>query len=247
MCSLVCSWDPSLLIFVIVMSVLAKQIHKKFANKEHANRKTVVRLMISMMVVMALFGLTWVFGALTVREASTAFQFLCAIFNSLQGFFISLFFCVFGKEGREFWLQVLCCGGRIKSVTALTQLNVKLAKHTSPGRLSETNHIITGQTPGGPLPSNSNPAVQSANILVSNQVCSLIVKLLRTLRLSSWRQWMRVTPVSHIQFIEVYPSAREASTSMHSLAEQSQILTDVPDHDQRAPVASGEVQIDSSP
>ena len=80
-----------MLIFVIVMSVLAKQIHKKFANKEHANRKTVVRLMISMMVVMALFGLTWVFGALTVREASTAFQFLCAIFNSLQGFFISLF------------------------------------------------------------------------------------------------------------------------------------------------------------
>lgn len=76
---------------------------------------------------------------------------------------------MFGKEGRESWLQVLCCGGRIKSVTALTQLNVKLAKHTSPGRLSETNHIITGQTPGGPLPSNSNPAIQSANILVSMQ------------------------------------------------------------------------------
>ena len=156
----------------------------------------------------------------------------------------SVFFCVFGKEGREFWLQVFCCGRRIKSVTALTQLNVKLAKHTSPGRLSETNHIITGQTPSGPLPSNSNPAVQSANILVSNQMCSLIVKILRTLRLSSWRQWMRVTPVSHMQFIEVYPSAREESTSM-PLAEQSQILTDVPD--QHAPVASGEVQIDRSP
>ena len=83
------------------MSVLAKQIHKKFAGKGQANQKTVVRLTISTMGVMALFGLTWTFGILTVREISTAFQFLFAIFNSLQGFFIFLFFCVFGKEGRD--------------------------------------------------------------------------------------------------------------------------------------------------
>ena len=63
-----------------------------------------------------------------------------------------------------------CSRYRIKSVTALTQLNVKLAKHTSPGRLSETNHVITGQTPGGPLPSNSNPAVQSANTGVQSSM-----------------------------------------------------------------------------
>ena len=106
MCSLVCSWDPSLLIFVIVMSVLAKQIHKKFANKEHANRKTVVRLMISMMVVMALFGLTWVFGALTVCEASTAFQFLFAIFNSLHSF-LCFFLCVWKRRSRVLVAGVL--------------------------------------------------------------------------------------------------------------------------------------------
>ena len=95
------------IIFVIVMSVLAKQIHKKFAGKGQANQKTaVIRLTISTMGLMALFGLTWTFGILTVCEISTAFQFLFAIFNSLQGFFIFLFFCVFGKK---FWLQVLCC------------------------------------------------------------------------------------------------------------------------------------------
>ena len=64
---------------------------------------------------MFLFGLTWLFGALTITgfgdsRASTAFQVLFVILNAFQGFFIFLFFCVFSKDARESWMEVFTCG-----------------------------------------------------------------------------------------------------------------------------------------
>ena len=59
---------------------------------------------------MAIFGLTWVFGGLTVQGSrDSPFEFLFVIFNSLQGFFIFLFFVVLAKETRELWLQTCGC------------------------------------------------------------------------------------------------------------------------------------------
>ena len=79
------------------------------------NMKTTVRLFIGIAKVMFLFGLTWLFGALTVTgfgdaRASNAFQVLFVLCNAFQGFFIFLFFCVLSKEGRESWLELLSCG-----------------------------------------------------------------------------------------------------------------------------------------
>lgn len=70
--------------------------------------------MISIIGIMSIFGLTWVFGALTVDKASLAFQIIFVVLNSLQGFIIFLFFCVLGRDGRELWLETLFCG-RYKS------------------------------------------------------------------------------------------------------------------------------------
>ena len=91
--------------FVIVTVVLVRHTRSSLGrmNKEKMNRKSTIRLLISLAGIMALFGLTWLFAALTVEEASLAFQFLFAIFNSLQGFFIFLFFCVISKDARELW------------------------------------------------------------------------------------------------------------------------------------------------
>ena len=64
---------------------------------------------------MFLFGLTWLFGGLTVTgvldsNASVAFQVLFVVLNTFQGFYIFLFFCVFSKDARDSWLELLCCG-----------------------------------------------------------------------------------------------------------------------------------------
>ena len=60
---------------------------------------------------MNIYGLTWIFGIFTfIPGSSVAFQYLFAIFNSLQGFFMFLFFCVLGKEARESWAKLICRG-----------------------------------------------------------------------------------------------------------------------------------------
>ena len=79
------------------------------------NKKVAIRLLVSIASVMFLFGLTWLFGAFTVigfgdARASTAFQVLFVILNAFQGFFIFLFFCVFSRDARDAWLQLLSCG-----------------------------------------------------------------------------------------------------------------------------------------
>ena len=71
----------------------------------------IIRLMISISGVMFLFGLNWV---LTVLAFSITGQILFIIFNTLQGFFIFLFFIVFNKEAVESWKELLSCG-RYKS------------------------------------------------------------------------------------------------------------------------------------
>ena len=130
----------NIVVFVVVISVLVKHARKQIVSSDKSKQQTVIRVMITTMGLMALFGLTWIFAAFTVREASIAFQFLFAIFNSLQGFFIFLFFCVFGKEGRELWLKVLCCG-RKKPGTFIKQMDKqqKLPSTNSSGLKSDSN------------------------------------------------------------------------------------------------------------
>ncbi|XP_065683123.1 adhesion G-protein coupled receptor G2 isoform X2 [Hydra vulgaris] len=49
----------------------------------------------------ALLGLTWIFAILAVGKATVVFQWLFCIFNSLQGFFIFLFYTVGNKQVKE--------------------------------------------------------------------------------------------------------------------------------------------------
>ena len=106
----------NVVIFVLVIGVLVKHtLDKLDRTKEQMNIKTTIRLFISIAGVMFLFGLTWLFGALTVTglkdtTASTAFQVLFVICNALQGFFIFFFLCVFNKDARDLWLELLSCG-----------------------------------------------------------------------------------------------------------------------------------------
>ena len=105
----------NIVIFVAVVIVLLRHCRNTSGRtREQMTIATAIRLVISITGVMFLFGLTWLFAALTVSAASLVFQILFALFNSLQGFFIFLFFCVFSSDARDSWKQVLCCG-RYKS------------------------------------------------------------------------------------------------------------------------------------
>ena len=100
----------AILIFNSIVFVIVARTAIKHRRKT-AKGASAIGLIVRLIGVMILLGLTWVFGGLTVvRETSLAFQILFAIFNSSQGFFLFLFFCVLNKDAREAWKKILLRG-----------------------------------------------------------------------------------------------------------------------------------------
>ncbi len=102
-------------IFVTVIIVVIKNAgkeHGKTEDRQTYNRH--IRLAIGIMGLTILFGLTWLFGALTITEGSKAFQALFVVLNIIQGFFIFLFFCIIAKDPRELWLEATVCVKRFR-------------------------------------------------------------------------------------------------------------------------------------
>ena len=89
-------------IFVVVIVVLVKHLMKR--SKGQTNT---IQLMANITGISSLLGLTWVFGALTIMKADQAFQIVFTVANSLQGFFIFIFFCILNNDVRSVWLQYL--------------------------------------------------------------------------------------------------------------------------------------------
>ena len=146
----------------MVIVVLIKHTRKRLRRtKEQVNKKTAIRLLISIAGIMSLFGLTWLFGVLTVTgfgdaRASTAFQVLFVLFNAFQGFFICLFFCVLSKDARESWLELLyrpCC--RYKSLQIKYNSSGDNNGHKK-SKTSSTNPNNSNRTSAIPSKSNTS-------------------------------------------------------------------------------------------
>ena len=124
-------------VFVMVTVVLVKHTRKKLTKdsikKREVTRGT-IKAVISIFSVMLMFGLSWLFGALTVSGAAHFFQWPFVIFTTMQGFFLFLFFCVIGDDARSEWLKLLTCN-RYK----------KKGKH-SMGPTSHTSHASRTKT-----------------------------------------------------------------------------------------------------
>ena len=101
----------NIVVFVLVVRVLIKHSRRKIVESKDAKKyKSTFKTLISIVSIMAMFGLSWLFGAFTISGASIVFSWLFVIFNSLQGFVLFLFFCVIGKDAREEWKSVFTCG-----------------------------------------------------------------------------------------------------------------------------------------
>ena len=101
----------NIILFLLVVRVLIKHSRRKIVESKNAKKyKGTLKALISIVSIMAMFGLSWVFGAFTISGASQVFSWLFVIFNSLQGFVLFLFFCVIGKDPREEWKSVFTCG-----------------------------------------------------------------------------------------------------------------------------------------
>ena len=146
----------------MVTVVLIKHTRKKLA-KDSKKKKEVtqgtIKAIISVFSVMLMFGLSWLFGALSIDRASLFFQWPFLIFNTLQGFFLFIFFCVIGNDAREEWLNLLSCYRRKKKQSTVTHSRAsQVPKSTSTKYTDLTTryaHSYTMRRSAGLLPDTS--------------------------------------------------------------------------------------------
>ncbi|KAM5312704.1 adhesion G-protein coupled receptor D1 isoform 2-T2 [Glossophaga mutica] len=87
-------------------------------------------------VLLPILGTSWAFGVLAVNHQAVAFQYLFAILNSLQGFFIFLFHCLLNSEVRA----------AFKHKTKVWSLSSSSGRSALPKPLS--SDVMNGTRPG---------------------------------------------------------------------------------------------------
>ncbi|KAJ8024356.1 Adhesion G-protein coupled receptor G6 [Holothuria leucospilota] len=88
----------NLVIFIlIVRQVTCSRIGKPAVQDK---RTEIFERAQSIFIISVLLGLTWVFGFLSIGSAQFIFNLLFLIFNSLQGFFVFVFFILRPKNVR---------------------------------------------------------------------------------------------------------------------------------------------------
>ncbi|KAL9984221.1 hypothetical protein ACROYT_G006494 [Oculina patagonica] len=88
----------SIILGMVVKEILRMNHPTTGDNTKYQSARSGVK---SAVVLLPLLGITWLFGILTFNSDTLALQYLFAIFNSLQGFFIFLFHCLLNSEVRR--------------------------------------------------------------------------------------------------------------------------------------------------
>ena len=139
-------------IFITIIMTLIKHKRNKTGQvRDKSHDKSNIRLFLSLIGIMFLFGLTWVFAAFTVRGASVVFQIIFAVCNSFQGFFIFLFFCALSRDVHQLWMQFIF---RDKY-----SLNLTSTSHSGKGfatGLRQDPYMQSSNTKMSSLPSHSS-------------------------------------------------------------------------------------------
>ena len=92
--------------------VLSKHTKKKYKRAVNP-RRLVMKFVINIFGIVSLYGFTWLSAFLVATQERTAnytFQVIFTVLNSLQGFFLFIFFCVISKDSRDAWKGIICRG-----------------------------------------------------------------------------------------------------------------------------------------
>lgn len=94
---------------IIIWNVI---ITRKKISESHTNRSGLLRRLQNAFTISVLVGLSWIFGFFAIGSLRMTFNILFCLFNSLQGFFIFLLYCIRQEEVRatfrKWWTFVNC-------------------------------------------------------------------------------------------------------------------------------------------
>ncbi|XP_041498339.1 adhesion G-protein coupled receptor G2-like, partial [Microtus oregoni] len=147
--------------FIVVLVQLCRIKRKKQLG---AQRKTSIQDLRSIAGLTFLLGITWGFAFFAWGPVNVIFMYLFAIFNTLQGFFIFIFYCAAKENVRKQWRRYVCCG------------KLRLAENSDWSKPA-TNGLKT-QTVNQGVSSSSNSLQSSCNstnstTLLVNNDCSV--------------------------------------------------------------------------
>ncbi|XP_077183479.1 adhesion G protein-coupled receptor E5 isoform X2 [Paroedura picta] len=116
-----------ILINAVVFVVTIWKLTKKFAdiNPNMSQLKKQKVLVITAIAQLCILGTTWIFGMFQFSDHSLVMSYIFTILNSFQGFFIFVLHCLFKKQVREDYCQLLCRhkSGRPRSSDKYTEFN----------------------------------------------------------------------------------------------------------------------------
>ncbi|XP_029303812.1 uncharacterized protein LOC115018749 [Cottoperca gobio] len=144
--------------FVVVLVQLCRIKRQNPHNLQHRSTLQDIR---SVAGITILLGLTWGFAFFAWGPLNLPFMYLFAIFNSLQGFFIFVFYCAVKENVRKQWRTFLCCGKmRLAENSEWSRTATqKIAKKSSETRVTSLHSSQSSQ---------SNNSSSSTSFLVSD-------------------------------------------------------------------------------
>ena len=134
-------------VFIVVVMILIRHNIKR--TKENLTKSSLplspreaCKLILSLSGIMILLGLTWFIsfftfvGVDTNHDAAFALQWLFVFFNSLQGFFLFVFFVLLSSDARKEWLKVICT--KSQSYSTSEMLLARESRYVTSGTLKES-------------------------------------------------------------------------------------------------------------
>ena len=108
-----------------------------------------------------LMGVTWIIGLFAIADLKYAVQVLFCIFNSLQGFFIFIFYCVRNQDIRKAWTK---CFSYKKDRGVSSKDKVSKERHAK----LDAGHTAGSNTAGTLPTAESVPLVKQSDKTVDN-------------------------------------------------------------------------------
>ncbi|XP_070549726.1 adhesion G-protein coupled receptor D1-like [Ptychodera flava] len=86
---------------LVILGIALRVISRRLVNKTEDKHKNIRSSLKAAILLLPLLGMTWLFGLLSVDRHTIFFEYIFAILNSLQGFFIFIFYCWRNTEVRS--------------------------------------------------------------------------------------------------------------------------------------------------
>lgn len=113
---------------ILVIIITLRAVYSTHSMKSKKTKEKALSGIRSICTLLPILGITWLFGLLTVNNDSAVFQYLFALTNSFQGFFIFIFHCVLNRAVQKGMRHIVQRHDLYKSRTKESLLKLQRTK-----------------------------------------------------------------------------------------------------------------------